>query len=178
MARKTLKERELLKGMLAGMAGGLVASWTMNQFQSGLKKISEASKGQRASEQDQNRGEQQESEDATMKTAGKVSETVFDRELTREEKRKAGPFVHYAFGTLMGGAYGAGVEFDSRLRVGAGMPFGTALFVGADELAVPALGLSGSPKQMPLASHASYLAAHLVYGLTTEMVRRAVRAAL
>ena len=178
MRRKHRETQDLWKGMLAGMAGGLVASWTMNQFQAGVKKISEASRQGQASEQEQNGGQPEESEDATMKAAEKISETVADRKLTKEQKRKAGPVVHYAFGTLMGAAYGTASELDSRVRYGAGVPFGTALWIGADELAVPALGLAGSPKDMPVSSHAQYFAAHVMYGLTTEMVRRAVRAAL
>jgi putative membrane protein len=177
MRRNHRQTQDLWKGILAGMAGGLVASWTMNQFQAGVKKISEASQQGQASEQGQNSG-QQESEDATMKVAETISETVADKKLTKEQKKKAGPVVHYAFGTLMGAAYGTASELDSRVRYGAGVPFGTALWIGADELAVPALGLAGSPKEIPVSSHAQYLAAHVVYGLTTEMVRRAVRAAL
>lgn len=177
MRRNHIQTQDLWKGMLAGMAGGLVASWTMNQFQAGVKKISEAPQQGRASEQGQNSGEQ-ESDDATMRVAEKISETVADRKLTKEQKKKAGPVVHYAFGTLMGAAYGTASELDSRVRYGAGVPFGTALWIGADELAVPALGLAGPPKDQPVSSHAQYFAAHVVYGLTTEMVRRAVRAAL
>jgi uncharacterized membrane protein YagU involved in acid resistance len=48
----------------------------------------------------------------------------------------------------------------------------------ADELAVPAAGLSKSPKEFPLTTHIYALASHLVYGWITETVRRAVRRAL
>jgi hypothetical protein len=43
---------------------------------------------------------------------------------------------------------------------------------------VPALGLSKSSEEYPLSIHAYALTSHLVYGLTTEVVRRAVRKAL
>jgi putative membrane protein len=178
MRRNHRQTQDLWKGMLAGMAGGLVASWTMNQFQAGVKKISEASQQGQASEQGQNSGQQDEADDATMKTADMISQVVAHQRLTKEQKKKAGPIVHYAFGTLMGAAYGTASEMDSRVGYGAGVPFGTALWIGADELAVPALGLAGSPKDQPVSSHAQYFAAHVVYGVTTEMVRLAVRAAL
>ena len=48
----------------------------------------------------------------------------------------------------------------------------------ADELAVPAAGLSKPPKEIPLTTHVYALASHLVYGWITETVRRAVRRAL
>jgi len=59
-----------------------------------------------------------------------------------------------------------------------GVSFGAALFVVADELAVPAAGLSGKPSEFPLSSHLYGLASHLVYGVTTDIVRRGLRTAL
>ena len=81
-------EANLLKGMLAGAAGGLVASWTMNEFQ---KIWSAAEKqitgGQRGQQGDQKGGE--DAEDATMKTADRISKLVQGRHLTKAEKKKA-----------------------------------------------------------------------------------------
>lgn len=112
-----------------------------------------------------------------MKTAGAVAESVFDRPLSREEKKKASPFVHYVFGTTMGGAYGAAAEKLPDVKRGNGLPFGAAVFLGADEIAVPALGLAQqSLWETPIQDHVYSLASHLVYGATTELVRRGVRA--
>ena len=46
---------------------------------------------------------------------------------------------------------------------------------GADKVAVPALGLSEPPTEIPMTTHAYALSSHLVYGLTADLVRRAVR---
>ena len=54
----------------------------------------------------------------------------------------------------------------------AGIPFGAALWLAADEIGVPAAGLAKGPAEYPVSKHASALAAHLVYGATTELVRR------
>ena len=62
--------------------------------------------------------------------------------------------------------------------VGEGLPFGAAVWVIADEGVVPALGLSRKSTDYPASIHAYSFASHLVYGLTTELVRRAVRKAL
>jgi putative membrane protein len=59
-----------------------------------------------------------------------------------------------------------------------GLPFGAAVWVIADEAVVPALGLSKSGKDYPLSTHVYAIASHLVFGLTTELVRRNVRRAL
>ena len=69
-------------------------------------------------------------------------------------------------------------ELVPDVTVGAGMPFGTAVWLLADEVTVPLLGLSKSPTQYPLSKHAYALASHCVYGLTIEVVRRAVRNAM
>ncbi|HEV8523139.1 MAG TPA: DUF1440 domain-containing protein [Terriglobales bacterium] len=163
---------KIWKGAVAGMAGGLAASWVMNQFQAVWSKAAEViqGNGQRGPEQQSGDGE-----DATMKIANKIAATVLRRELTKEEQQTAGPVVHYTFGALMGGVYGASVEVVPKLRSGFGLPYGTAVFVGADEVAVPALGLSKSPAEYPISTHAYALASHLVYGATLELVRRGVR---
>ena len=55
------------------------------------------------------------------------------------------------------------------------MPFGATVWLAADDITLPAVGLAEWPTEYPLSTHAYALASHLVYGLTTEAVRRAVR---
>ncbi len=160
--------RELWKGALSGAIAGLVASWTMNQFQAGLSKI----------QHQRDSGSQSEGEDATMKAANLASEKVLHRELSKEEKKKAAPYIHYGFGTMMGTLYGIMAEEFLAATSGFGTAYATGVFLVADEGAVTALGLGAKPNRVPLSSHAYALASHLVYGLSTESVRRGVRAAL
>ena len=110
-----------------------------------------------------------------MKTADRISELVQGRHLTREEKKKAGPVVHYAFGALMGAVYGASGEVNPGANALAGIPFGAILFAAADEVALPVLGLSDKSAAYPLSTHLYGLVSHAVYGVTTETVRRMVR---
>lgn len=162
--------------MLAGLAGGLIGSFAMSQFQNGWSKAASALKKD-SDTQPQNQSEQQ-SEDATMKTAGKIAE-ITGRQLSHEQKAKLGPVVHYSFGTLQGGIYGAVTELaGTRGGFVPGITFGAALFGLADELAVPALGLSGKPTEWPLSSHLYALVSHLVYGISTDAVQRGIRALL
>jgi len=83
--------------------------------------------------------------------------------------------VHYAFGTLVGGLYGAAAEKNASVAAGAGLPFGTAFWLVADETVVPLLRLSGPPGRYPLSLHVYALASHLVFGWTAEAVRRRLR---
>lgn len=189
------RDDDMWKGLAAGLVGGLVASWTMNQFQALWSKLSaggEQSPGERFSQsspqsggqREQSQGAQpprgggEEQDDTTVKAASAVSEGIFDHKLTKNEKKIAGPAVHYAFGTSVGGLYGAVAEAAPEITAGAGLPFGAAFWLVADETAVPLLGLSKGPAAYPLSTHAYALASHLVYGLTAELVRRAVRNAL
>jgi putative membrane protein len=166
------KYRRIGRGVVAGLAGGLIASWTMNQFQALWSKASEAFEPER--EQQQTSTSQAESEDATMKIADRLSRNLFHRSLTKEQKKRVGPAIHYAFGTAMGALYGIAAElFPDITTRGFGTGFGAALFTVADEIAVPAFGLSGKPTEASLSSHFYGLVSHLVYGATTEGIRRA-----
>lgn len=175
-------ERHLARGIVAGVAAGLVASWVMNVFMENAgPKLQQAM--QTPEENAQAEGEQtadsEPKEGATMKAADAVvSAVTAGRHLSFEEKQKGGSVVHYAFGAIMGGLYGAMAEYSDSITAVFGMGFGGALFTGADLFAVPALNLSESSSEQSLSALASPFAAHLVYGATTEMVRRLVRSML
>ena len=177
MAGRSNREARPLRGLLAGAAAGLFAAWTMNQFQTLWSKATEKIQNRNPSkQQDQQQAQNSEdSEDATMKAAGKLAPILIGRELTEDEKRTAGPIVHYCFGTFSGAVYGLLSEYLPAARLGFGSAFGTALFLIADELSVPALGLSKSPDEYSLSSHLYGLASHLVYGLSTEAARSGIR---
>lgn len=161
---------DVLKGLAAGVIGGLVAAWTMSQFQNLLSKMSEESRGQSESSGND--------EPATVKVAEAISEGALGHELTKSEKPLAGEAVHYAMGATSGAIYGVMSELAPSVTIGAGIPFGTAVWLIADDVLVPALGLSKSPTKYPLSTHAYALTSHFVYGLTTDLVRRLVRNAL
>jgi hypothetical protein len=117
-------------------------------------------------------------DDTTVRAASAVSEGLFDHKLTQSEKNIAGPAVHYILGTGVGGLYGVAAEMAPKATAGKGLPFGAVFWLVVDEGAVPLLRLSKGPMAYPLSSHAYALSSHLVYGLTAEVVRRAVRKAL
>jgi hypothetical protein len=170
-------------GLVAGAIGGLVASWVMNVFMEkagpGIEHFAHELDGSAQEQPQQQPHDDAPKEDATMKTADAVVSTVTGgRHLSLEGKQKGGPIVHYAFGALMGAIYGASAEYSSKARAGFGTAFATALFAGADLWAVPTLRLSDSSSDAPVSSLASPFSAHLVYGVTTEGVRRLVRAAI
>jgi hypothetical protein len=159
------KKQPLWKGVVLGITGGLAGSWLMNQSQNFIEKV--------ATPRDGGDSGGQQAEPATLRTAEKLSESVTGAPLPREQKKIAEPAVHYAFGALVGAVYGGIAARVPLVTLGIGTIYGVAVWLLADEVAVPALGLSKPPKETPLTKHLQALGAHLVYGLTTEGVRRA-----
>jgi putative membrane protein len=173
------RERHILRGALAGTVGGLVASWVMNEFMGGTgKRLQKAVQTDEQNQADEVReaNKSQPQEDATMKVADEiVKNATGGRHLSWSGKERGGPVVHYAFGAIMGGIYGGLAECAPGIAAGSGISFGTVLFTGADLFAVPALGLSANPAQQPASKLASPFVAHIVYGVTTDLVRRLLR---
>jgi hypothetical protein len=171
--------------MAAGLLAGCAASWAMNAFaeaepvhpmprQKGPPARDNSADGPEGGGAARQQGEGNE-DDATVKTATLVSRKVFEHELTEGEKKVAGPVVHYAYGSLVGAVYGGLAELMPITAAGFGMPFGIALWLLGDEIAVPALGLGASPTETPADKHADALAAHLMYGVTTDVLRRILK---
>ena len=157
------------EGMAAGIVGGLVASYVMGEFQNLWAHY--AAEKKRKGDAKKTRKK----EPTTVKAASAISEGVFAHKLTKAEKDIAGPAVHYAMGATSGAIYGAVAELVPTVTSGAGLPFGAMVWLAADDITLPAVGLAKWPTAYPLSTHAYALASHLVYGITTEAVRRAVR---
>lgn len=179
---RVFDQDRILKGALVGAAAGLLAGFVMTQFQKAWAAGQEEL--QRHQEKDEQpkhrRAAQQESrgrkaDDATVKAANKVSKAVFNKALTRDQKKIAGPAVHYGFAAAMGALYGALAEATDLTTAGYGTFFGTLLFLGADELAVPALKLAPPPQEVALDKHLYGWVSHVVYGAALEGSRQGLR---
>jgi len=86
--------------------------------------------------------------------------------------------VHYAYGTGIGAVYGGLAQKHKTTTSGFGIAYGAAAWALGDEVAVPVLGLGKKPTETPVTQHFQLLAAHLVYGITLEGVRRLTLKAL
>src|SRR4029434_125100 len=89
----------LWKGIVAGLAGGLAASWTMNRFQDVWSRLTEASQQSAnllSSQESKPEANQQEppsdgaQDDTTVRTASAISEGLFQHKLTPKEKKIGG----------------------------------------------------------------------------------------
>ncbi len=158
---------DVLIGAAIGALAGLAATIVMTQLQNAIAPL--------AKPKQKDNDKKDSGDDATVKTAQAVTQMVTSHKIQDENKALAGQIVHYSFGTVVGATYGILSEAMPSAAFGLGMPFGTALWLAADEAALPALGLSKSPTKYPVRTHAYGLASHLVYGASTELFRRGLR---
>lgn len=182
---------DIYKGIAAGVAGGLVGSFAMNQFQAlwgklmanevrphGAQSLQQGTPEHGIGRELAERGVDEPDDNAAVRSGNVVSELVLNHHLTKSEKETAGAIAHYAMGVTSGAIYGAVAEVMPSATAAEGLPFGAAVWLIADEAIVPAAGLSRKPNEYPASIHVYAFASHLVYGLTTEIVRRTVRQAL
>jgi hypothetical protein len=164
------------KGIFSGVVGGLAGTWAMTETQRAWTHavdgdVPESAGGKHDARDWQERSEHQNSNELAAQA---IAGYVLGRSLTRQELRLAAPAIHYLFGAAMGAVYGAYTEQRETRASGAG--FGTTVWLAADEVAMPLLGLSQSTAVRPLEMHLQSLVAHLVFGAATEMTRRTIRA--
>lgn len=112
--------------------------------------------------------------DTTVTAASIVSETLFGHELSRAEKKLAGPAVHYLFGTTAGACYGLLAARFPKTRTANGLGYGAAVWLLADEVTLPFLSLARGPIEMPWRKQAGMLGLHLAFGLVVEKIYHAV----
>src|SRR5690242_102751 len=120
-------KHKVYKGVIAGGIGGLAASWIMPKFQSFLSRA--------LGHSDPHEGQ---GEDATVKTAQRISSALLGYQLSAEEKKTAGPLVHYVYGTGIGALYGGVAQKQETITLGFGVAYGAAAWALGDEIAVPA----------------------------------------
>jgi putative membrane protein len=169
------KRRNFETAFMTGLIGGIVGSWVMNQYWTIMAKMKEKQASPSELAQLRTSQEQQQLDNPTVKVAEIISGDIFGHQLDDWEKKLAGPFVHYAFGAVTGAFYGLVAELLPRVSAGCGTAYGIAIWLGADEIMVPALKLSKAPEEYPLSQHLSGLGAHLAYGIALEAVRRPLR---
>ena len=104
-----------------------------------------------------------------------LAERIAGHPLTHAQQLVSTQVIHFIFGAFSGAVYGGLAEVAPIVKIGYGAGFGIVLQLFTHESLVPALGLDVGPLQQPLREHASELFTHILYGATTEAVRRWLR---
>jgi putative membrane protein len=114
--------------------------------------------------------------------AGAVAKTLAERLFPPHADTKqeaATEAIHWGFGAAVGTAYGALAEYYPTATAKEGASFGMALEALTQETALPVLGLSAEPSgDQTLRERASGITSYVVYGVTTEWVRKFIRKVL
>ena len=154
---RTHGEPDYVRGFVAGMIGGLVAT--------GVKSIVDASLPT---------GQPQVEHDARLQVV-EGAEELTGNDMNRNGEETAQQALNFVFGAFVGGIYGVIAEAAPAVQAPAGITFGAALWTAAHKIALPALGLGPSPLEEPVGKQVGQLGSHMAYGATVEMVRRGVR---
>lgn len=195
------RPRAIWKDTLVGVAGGVVGTWMMEQFWKGLSAAQEAAEDEEDSEAppseagaDEPEGEREEGpldeiavvgphhreDESAPQTAARVLyRKARGREPDEQTRMELATRLHWAQGMAMGGLYGLfRGDRHGGVDLAGGLLFGAAVWLAADELAVPLLGLSRGPTAHDPAEHLQGLGAHLVYGAATSIAAQALSRAM
>jgi len=119
-------------------------------------------------------------EESSTAAIGRIAYTRLAGQPPEQDETKStlSYVVHYGFGALQGGLFGAlTAAAPAPTALTAGPAFGTAVWLGADEIGVSLLGLADGPTKYPVSQHLHRWGAHIAYGLglaaTTGALRRA-----
>jgi putative membrane protein len=105
-------------------------------------------------------------------------ERIAGRSLSSREERLVENVVHFSFSAGVGALYGVVAEYWPPATAAEGGAFGVVLLGATHETALPALDLTEQPQHQSDHEQLSELLTHLVFGFTTEQVRRRLRASL
>lgn len=148
-----MKRSSVVKGLLAGLIGGLAGTFAKNV----VERIYPPRSARK--------------EDPTEVLVDKVSGST----LTNHQEETAAEAIHWGFGAAAGAAYGGLVEYYPAASARNGAAFGIALMGLTHESSLPALGLSAAPEELSAHEQSSEAVSHVVYGVATETVRSLVR---
>jgi putative membrane protein len=147
------KHKSLARGLIAGLIGGLAGTVARTFAQRIFPPHTH--------------GELEPQELAVECVAGDALSPV--------AKARLSEGLRWGLGATAGAAYGAVAEFYPEATARQGASFGLVLEALSREAALPALGLAAQPEDLTTRERGSQITSHVVYGVTTELVRRLVR---
>jgi putative membrane protein len=149
------RKRSMVKGALAGLAGGIVGA--------GAKLLVQKIYAPRV--------------EAQTSEAVVLAERIAGHPLGEGERLVATQGLHWAFGAIAGAVYGAAVELEPRAGAWRGAAFGLALNKVTHEV-LPKMGLAETTVRQRTQQRQSEWVSHAAYGVVTDAVRRLVRRGL
>lgn len=141
------------RGLLAGFLGGLAGTAVKSLVETFLpvRKVEQRS--------------------AQIKVIDDLSTRITGTPISSQNETLAEQLVSFPLGAGIGAAYGYGKKDDDELRLGDGVILGASTWISTHETSLPLMGLEAKPSEVPLRLQANELLAHVLYGVTTEVVR-------
>ncbi len=155
-----MKNDQLIKGLFAGILGGLVATAAKSWWEIKYPVRSE------------------EAETPPVVLANKVKKSMGKDPVRDENKGLVSDAIHWTFGTSVGAAYGALAANNPAISSGLGLPFSLGFWTVTHGSTIPMLGLEPYPVNVRMDYAWNEFAGHLLYGVTLEVVRRTTLAVI
>jgi hypothetical protein len=166
---RTSTSRAVLAGVLGGLAGTLAMNYAQRLWTHAADRAAPRSAGGKHDARDWQ--EREEGRNANELAAQAIATTIRGRPLTYDELKVAAPLAHFTFGAALGAIHGRLVRDDRGNLFTRGATFGAAVWLLADEAAMPLLRLSRPTTQRSLEKHLQSFVAHMAFGTVAELVR-------
>lgn len=143
----------IARGIISGFLGGLVGSMAKSAAEQFLevRKIDE--------------------EAAQMTVIDDLSEKITGNQLSGVSEQIAEQFADIPLGASVGAAYGYGKKDNDEINVIDGVILGATTWASTHETSLPMSGIEKAPEDVPVTTQLQELAAHVIFGVTTEVVR-------
>src|SRR3954469_13506851 len=166
---RTSTSRAVLAGVLGGLAGTLAMNYAQRLWTHAADGAAPRSAGGKHDARDWQ--EREEGRNANELAAQAIATTIRGRPLTYDELKVAAPLAHFTFGAALGAIHGRTVRDDRGNLFTRAATFGAAVWLLADEAAMPLLRLSRPTTQRSLEKHLQSFVAHMAFGTVAELVR-------
>ena len=119
-----------------------------------------------------------ENRSAQLKILDDLSTKITGTPISVQNEELAEQLVNFPVGASVGAAYGYGKKDKDQLNIAEGIIMGTSTWVSTHQTSLPLLGLKDKPTDVPIKMQANEFIAHLLFGITTELVRNKVNQSL
>lgn len=148
------------RGILAGFVAGLVGT----AVKAGVERFLEVRKIDQRS--------------AQIKVMDKFSTKLLGSPVKMENEAIIEQLVNLPLGATVGAIYGYGKRDNDEMNMIDGAILGATTWASTHETSLPLMGLEKSPVKVPFRTQAHELIAHVIFGVTTEVVRAYVNDSL
>jgi putative membrane protein len=141
------------RGILAGFIGGLAGT----VVKAGIERFLEVRKIDQRS--------------AQIKVMDKFSTKLLGTPIKLENEGIVEQLVNVPLGATVGAIYGYGKRDKEEINLIEGVILGATTWASTHETSLPIMGLEKSPNEIPVKTQVHELVAHVIFGVTTEIVR-------